>query len=82
MVYVAMLDEQDDRIEFPYYSERGERLHIEPMPRGSGMTSRILASGQPLLLNQASDYGGVERVGTPSRSYLGVPISWATGPSG
>ena len=26
MVYVAMLDEQEDRIEFPYYSERGVRL--------------------------------------------------------
>jgi GAF domain-containing protein/CheY-like chemotaxis protein len=74
MVYVAMLDEQEDRIEFPYYSERGERLHIEPMPRGSGLTSRILASGQPLLLNRASDYADVDRVGTPSSSYLGVPI--------
>ena len=74
MVYVAMLDEAEDRIEFPYYSERGERLHIEPMPRGSGLTSRILASGEPLLLNRASDYGDIERVGTPSSSYLGVPI--------
>ena len=74
MVYVAMLDEQDERIEFPYYSERGERLRIEPMARGSGLTSRILASGEPLLLNRASDYADVDRVGTPSSSYLGVPI--------
>ena len=74
MVYVAMLDAQDDRIEFPYYSERGKRLKIEPLPRGSGLTSRILASGEPLLLNRTADYGDIERVGTPSSSYLGVPI--------
>ena len=73
MVYVAMLDE-DDRIAFPYYSERGRRLQIEPLPRGSGLTSRILASGEPLLLNRTADYGDIERVGTPSSSYLGVPI--------
>ena len=74
MVYVALLDESGERIEFPYYSERGARQRIEPMPIGAGLTSRILASREPLLLNRTSDYVDLERVGTPSRSYLGVPI--------
>src|SRR5205814_5871909 len=64
-------------IEFPYYVENGER---EPNRRtirfGEGLTSKILRGRQPLLLNRSEAFEelGVEMVGTPARSYLGVPI--------
>ncbi|HTS14519.1 MAG TPA: GAF domain-containing protein, partial [Candidatus Sulfotelmatobacter sp.] len=74
MVYVAFLDQTGERVEFPYYQERGSRLQIEPMPLGTGLTSRILTSGEPLLLNRTTDFADLERVGTPSSSFLGVPI--------
>jgi GAF domain-containing protein/CheY-like chemotaxis protein/HPt (histidine-containing phosphotransfer) domain-containing protein len=77
IVYVALHDEATGTIEFPYYIENGER---EPDRRtirfGEGLTSRILVSRQPLLLNRSEAFEelGVDMVGTPARSYLGVPI--------
>src|SRR4029079_19298946 len=43
---------------------------------GEGLTSRILTEREPLLLNRAEAFEeiGIEAVGTPVRSYLGVPI--------
>src|SRR5258708_28870771 len=40
------------------------------------MTSLILETRQPLLLNSEDDYAriNIARVGTHSKSYLGVPI--------
>ena len=46
------------------------------MPFGEGLTSQIIESGEPLLLNSATSRRPAASVGTPSKSYLGVPI-WA-----
>jgi PAS domain S-box-containing protein len=74
IAYVAMHDDAAGRIDFPYYYEAGERRVESPLQYGEGLTSQILASGQPLLLNRAVDYEGRVTLGTRSRSYLGVPI--------
>jgi signal transduction histidine kinase/CheY-like chemotaxis protein len=76
LVYVALLDPQTDLIEFPYYSEDGVRGPQAPIEFGVGLTSRILRSGQPLLLNQDAQFDaiGTRGVGTRASSYLGVPI--------
>ena len=77
IVYVALHDETTDMIEFPYYSEKGVREENWPaMPYGQGLTSQILRSREPLLVNQAEAFEklGVEMVGTPALSFLGVPI--------
>ena len=76
IVYVALHDEASGRIDFAYYSEAGERRQEEPLEYGQGLTSRILESREPLVLNRPEQYEelGPPRVGTPSRSYLGVPI--------
>ncbi|HEY2802558.1 MAG TPA: GAF domain-containing protein, partial [Actinomycetota bacterium] len=77
IVYVALHDETTDMIEFPYYSEKGVREENWPaMPFGQGLTSQILRSREPLLVNQAEAFEklGVEMVGTPALSFLGVPI--------
>jgi GAF domain-containing protein/DNA-binding response OmpR family regulator len=76
IVYVALLDATAGRIEFPYYFENAGPATQEPMTFGEGLTSQVLRSRQPLLLNRAADWTalGTQGVGTQARSYLGVPI--------
>jgi PAS domain S-box-containing protein len=74
IVYVALLDSQTKLIHFPYVY--GEEL--SPMPLGEGLTSKIIETAEPLLLNEDVDRHSAEigatRVGVQSKSYLGVPI--------
>jgi signal transduction histidine kinase/DNA-binding response OmpR family regulator len=76
IVYVAMHDEATDLIEFAYYSERGERQTNPPMRYGEGLTTKIIQTREPMLLNRAEAFEQVagDVVGTPAQSYLGVPI--------
>lgn len=76
IVYVALLDEPSGRIDFPYYYEAGARRDEPSLQRGAGLTSRILDSREPLVLNRSEQYEelATPRRGTPSLSYLGVPI--------
>jgi signal transduction histidine kinase/DNA-binding NarL/FixJ family response regulator len=74
IVYVALHDRRSNLIHFPY--EYGEKL--ETIRFGEGLTSRILESGQPLLINE--DIEGrhtalqTQQIGVQAKSYLGVPI--------
>src|SRR6476469_4214343 len=74
IAYVALYDESTGRIEFPYYHESGERIAESPMEYGEGVTSQILRSREPLLQNRREQHEEQPIVGTPSLSYLGVPI--------
>jgi len=74
IVYVALLDKEKEIINFPY----GYGDEYPPLKLGSGLTSHIILKKEPLLMNKEVDEKthelGVERIGTPSASYLGVPI--------
>ena len=74
IVYVALLDPQTNLIHFPY--QIGETFTT--LKLGEGLTSKIIQTGEPLLINQDVDERskaiGVARVGKQSLSYLGVPI--------
>jgi GAF domain-containing protein/DNA-binding response OmpR family regulator len=76
IVYVALLDPATNMIDFPFRTERRKPAPREPMKLGEGLTSRILASKQPLLMNTAEQFEEMDRqgVGTSVKSYLGVPI--------
>jgi PAS domain S-box-containing protein len=74
IAYVALHDEPSGRIEFAYYYEGGERRDEPSLEYGEGLTSQILESREPLLINRSLEEQEREYVGTPSRSYLGVPI--------
>ncbi len=75
LAYVALHDRPAGRIDFPYYYESGQRREEPSMAYGEGLTSRIIESREPLLLNREEHYESqANLVGTPSRSYLGVPI--------
>jgi len=75
IVYVALLDEEANLIHFPY--TYGEELTTIAL--GEGLTSRIIESGQPLLINRDIAERHIEletqQIGVPALSYLGVPIT-------
>jgi GAF domain-containing protein/CheY-like chemotaxis protein/tetratricopeptide (TPR) repeat protein len=74
IVYVALLDENTKMIHFPYYF--GEKM--APLRLGEGWTSKILQTGQPMLINKdlrsRRSEMGVKLTGREALSYLGVPI--------
>ncbi|HEY8989124.1 MAG TPA: GAF domain-containing protein, partial [Candidatus Limnocylindrales bacterium] len=76
IAYVALLDPKADAIDFRYYVEDGEHEPQTPLPRGLGLSWRIIESREPLLLNREEHFAaiGTRGVGTLARSYLGVPI--------
>ncbi len=76
IAFVALRDEAADVITFPYHVEQGVREAQVPLPRGSGLSWRILTSREPLLLNRSAQFEavGVPAIGTPALSWLGVPI--------
>ncbi|HEX6035701.1 MAG TPA: GAF domain-containing protein, partial [Anaerolineales bacterium] len=74
IVYVALLEEDSRTIRFPYtYGEE-----FTPLRYGQGLTSKIIETARPLLINQDIEKRrtelGTPRVGILARSYLGVPI--------
>ena len=72
--YVALLDRATMTLHFPY--AYGEDAPSRPF--GTGLTSQIIRSGQPLLINEDMDRNrtrlGIEQIGRHTASYLGVPI--------
>jgi signal transduction histidine kinase/CheY-like chemotaxis protein len=74
IAYVSLLDRATMMLEFPYTF--GD--DIKPRPFGVGLTSQIVRTGQPLLINEDMDRNraklGIERMGRDTASYLGVPI--------
>jgi GAF domain-containing protein/CheY-like chemotaxis protein len=74
IVYLALFDKKTKVIHFPY--QYGDDMM--PMKLGEGLTSKIILTGEPLLINknvqELRSQLGVQRVGIPASSYLGVPI--------
>jgi signal transduction histidine kinase/CheY-like chemotaxis protein len=74
IVYLALLNQNTRMIHFPYqYGD--DNL---PMKLGEGLTSQIILTGEPLLINKNVEELraklGVQTMGVPAASYLGVPI--------
>ena len=51
IAYVALLEPRERRIYFPY--QYGDQL--DPIPYGKGLTSRVIESGEPLIINRDVD---------------------------
>ena len=74
IVYLALLNKKTQIINFPYiYGD-----DMAPMKLGEGLTSKIILTGEPLLINkdvqELRKQLGVQMIGLPAASYLGVPI--------
>ncbi|MEO6578422.1 MAG: GAF domain-containing protein, partial [Candidatus Limnocylindria bacterium] len=76
IAFVALVDEEGRRIDFPYYVEAGETRPQEPLAAGEGLTSRVIERRSPILLNREADWAelGQRGTGTLAKSWLGVPI--------
>jgi len=78
--YIALYNRDTQLIEFPYWNERGKRLvEVGTLTYGEGITSRVLATGEPLLIGKQEDllkHGAVgSQGGAPvGQSWLGVPL--------
>jgi signal transduction histidine kinase/CheY-like chemotaxis protein len=74
IVYLAMLNPKTKTIYFPY--QFGDNMM--PMKLGDGLTSKIILEGEPLLINkdlqELRAQMGIQKIGVPAASYLGVPI--------
>ena len=74
IAYVALLDEASDTINFPY--TYGEELF--PLHFGEGLTSKIIQTNEPLLINEEMGRQvqeiGATLIGKQALSFLGVPI--------
>jgi signal transduction histidine kinase/CheY-like chemotaxis protein len=78
--FIALLDASAGVIHFPYYLYQGERLGTDPLPLGTGLTSQVIRTRQPLVLNEDAYRRGTE-LGADyvadddiPRSWLGVPM--------
>ncbi len=74
IVYLALLNPKTKMISFAY--QYGEEMPSRII--GEGLTSKIILSGEPLLINEDLDEKaqkmGIQRMGASAASYLGVPI--------
>ena len=76
--YVALYDLETNEVSFPLAFEDGKRAHWRSRPMGKGLTEHILTTHNPLLIRR--DVGatlekiGIEQIGRPAASWLGVPI--------
>jgi len=78
-LYIAFYDGDEDWVSFPLYVERGQvRRHSRGRKAGQGLTEHIIRSRQPLLLSDNMDGRmqelGIDVMGTPGKSWLGVPM--------
>lgn len=76
--YIALYDAQQEEVSFPLYIEDGQRQGAQARRRGNGLTEYLLRTQQPLLIAERVEDKvrelGLEVIGPPAHSWLGVPI--------
>ncbi|MFA7289487.1 MAG: PAS domain-containing protein, partial [Melioribacteraceae bacterium] len=76
--YIAIYDEKNDEISFPYMVDEYDDAY-DPKKPGKGLTEYVLRSGEAKLIDIEIDMklresGEVELIGTPTEIWLGVPL--------
>ncbi len=76
--YIALYDHAKQTISLPYFVNDNKRVQVESIRFGEGLTSQIIRTRQPLVLNETLDdtmaQFGAKVFGNPAQAYLGVPI--------
>jgi PAS domain S-box-containing protein len=77
-LFIALYDRDSQDVSFPVYAINGERIHGGDRPLSNGITDYVIRTNKPFLvkrnLEKALDQCGIELIGTPSRSFLAVPM--------
>jgi PAS domain S-box-containing protein len=76
--YIALYDEQQDVISFPYFVDEID-MPSQPQKSGKGLTEYVIRTGTSLLCDarkhqELTDGGEAELVGEASAIWLGVPL--------
>ena len=76
--FVALYDRNTEFFSFPYWVDKFEPIP-EPEPVGKGCAAYVLRTGKPLLVTQElfvqlKKQNEVELEGSPSKSWVGIPL--------
>lgn len=76
--YIALLDEKQNMISFPYFVDEFDPPQ-EPKKSGRGLTEYVMRVGTPALIDAKKDLelreqGEVDLIGAPQAIWLGVPL--------
>jgi len=76
--YIALYDEKKNEISFPFFVDEYDEKPLSRPPK-RGLTEYVLRTKNPLLatpdkLLEIEDAGEVEKIGTDSIDWLGVPL--------
>ncbi|HEX2868578.1 MAG TPA: PAS domain S-box protein [Ignavibacteriales bacterium] len=76
--YIALLDEENQMLSFPYWVDEEDEQMLPKKP-GRGLTEYLLRNGKALLLTENDDLelqaeGEVDLIGSPAKIWLGVPL--------
>jgi PAS domain S-box-containing protein len=76
--YIAFHDPVTDMVSFPYFVDEKDP-QFPPHRFGKGLTEYVLRTGKPLLatpdvLDEIAKRGELERAGSPSLDWMGVPL--------
>jgi len=82
-IYFALHNQQADQVDFPYYRSRDQKIETSPVPYGQGLSSRVIMSRAPILINEDYEQRSAElgvvrfkpgQYDISRNSWLGVPI--------
>ncbi len=73
--YVALLDEQKQLIEFPYYADEFESSVVSrPLNSKTGLTEKVIEKGKSILFSTRNKHKTFPGRGKSAESWLGVPL--------
>jgi PAS domain S-box-containing protein len=76
---VAIYNRQGNQIEWPYYYENKQISTLPPSKLGDGLTSTLIQSRKPLLLENEKAIQAYSPIvnGKPAKSWMGIPLIFA-----
>jgi diguanylate cyclase (GGDEF)-like protein len=82
--YLALYDEEHDRLSFPLFCDNGAIIPYDPVALGlkPGLSGHVIKTRSSLYLPDTlapgldASYGTVRTGGEPTRSYIGVPLMY------
>ena len=80
--FIALYDQDTSTISFPYLVSRGSRISVPDIQFGQGLTSEVIRTRNPLVINsgmevRSRELGAIFSIATdlgPPKSWLGVPM--------
>ena len=77
--YIALHDEESNTFSMPFYTD--EKDAVKEFPQGKTLTKYVLKTKKPLLANKKQrtileKLGEIEKLGTDSKIWLGVPLKF------